>query len=129
MGSVVVGIAIIGLALFKLQRQRVPQGGKRIQGTVVEELSQSSKVVGRRTLIYAPKARYLDPNTGEERIYTAGDYSQDRYRVGEEVTLIYNPEKNGVKHAYPQPIKDTVGLVLAGLFFIAFPFVRDFLPW
>lgn len=124
-----IGLFFVGLGLLQLKYQRVPAGGMRITGTVIEEVSVTSSQTGRNTKMYAPKVRFLEPHTGNERVYEPKRHTNDRFSVGESVDLIYDQRKNAVHHPDRQPYRTTIITVGFGLLIMTFPFWGGAIPW
>ena len=64
MGVLLVGVAVVALAVFDLSRTRVPKDAVRVRGTVVDVEERRSKLAGRRSVrVFAPVVSYEHPRT------------------------------------------------------------------
>lgn len=125
----VVGGLIISFAAWNVFHHRTPRGAIEFSGTIVEELTKISGSSGSKSRVYAPRVAYQHPRTGTAEVYEPTRFELHRHTVGAQTPLVYDPVTDRLSRPLDRPVKDTLVLVGAGLFFIFFPQISRALPW
>lgn len=93
MAAFVMGIALIALGWYDWVRRREPAGARRIPGTVVDVVEETLRISGRRNArVHAPIIEFRHPGTGRTQRTEPQSHTKQRFRVGDQLEVVYDPE-------------------------------------
>ena len=119
MAGYIIGLGAIAFAVWRLRSNSAPTGAIEFTGTIVEEVSRRSSQTGRRSLMYAPRVAFQHPKTGADEVYEPSRFGGERFAVGEQTALHYDPQKGSVGRPLDRPVRETAVLVIIGVGFLA----------
>ncbi len=119
MAGYIIGLGIIVFGVWRWRSNRAPTGAIEFTGTIVEEVSRRSSQTGRRTLTYAPRVSFQHPRSGAGEVYEPSRFGRERFAVGEQTALYYDPRTDSVGRPLDRPLRDTAIIVILGIGFLA----------
>ncbi len=103
MGVLLVGVAVVALAVFDLSRNRVPKDAVRVRGTVVDVEERRSKLAGRRSArVFAPVVSYEHPRTHRREQLRSEAFTEQRHEVGDTIEVAYSPSRDRMTMVTPR---------------------------
>lgn len=129
MAGYIFGIGMIALAIWRHTKfETLPEHGVRLHAVVTGEAAKHSRLRrgwqpgGKRHMLYAPQATYVDPQTREQALYEPDAFSSHRYEVGQQIELFHDPTEGRTWHPSPHRWRETFVLVAFGVLLIVAQF-------
>ena|GEM_PF-4181597 len=116
----VCGLLILAAGVHMRRSTRIPRGSVPLPGRVVDVDERRSTLSANRQRLYGVSVEYRDPRSGAVTVLPPDSHQPHAYEVGDEVTLMHDPESGLVRLPSPSRVAQTVmpfvfGAVVVGL--------------